>query len=173
MAYIPHTYASIYIQKNANRVSCAVCLELVEVQAQTIIFQEGNASLLWMPGGHVAIASAVEDGGIVYCGAIPSPVPVGKLRLYWIIWTSLEPRFRHIYDDAHQDNSLLCRKGSNILPLPCATFNLPSHTSTCGSVASTVEYERHRACLSVKISTDEPSHVPLHARILRGAALSS
>ena len=39
--------------------------------------------------------------------------------------------------------------------------------------ASTVEYERHRACLSVKTSTDVPSHVPLHARTLRGAALSS
>ena len=25
------TYASIYIQKNANRVSCAACLELVQV----------------------------------------------------------------------------------------------------------------------------------------------
>ena len=59
------TYIRQYIQKNANRVSCAVCLELVQVQAQTIIFQEGNASLLWMPGGRVAIASAVQDGGIV------------------------------------------------------------------------------------------------------------
>ena len=37
----------------------------------------------------------------------------------------------------------------------------------------TFEYERHRACLSVKISNDEPSHVPLHARTLRGVALSS
>ena len=39
--------------------------------------------------------------------------------------------------------------------------------------ASTFEYERHKACLSVKTSTNEPSHVPLHARTLRGAALSS
>ena len=54
-----------YIQKNANRVSCAACLELVQVQAQTITSQEGNVSLLWMSGGHVAIASAVQDGGIV------------------------------------------------------------------------------------------------------------
>ena len=37
----------------------------------------------------------------------------------------------------------------------------------------TFEYERHRACLSVKTSNDEPSHVPLHARTLRGVALSS
>ena len=38
---------------------------------------------------------------------------------------------------------------------------------------STFEYERHRACLSVKTSNDEPSHVPLHARALRGVALLS
>ena len=31
-----------------------------------------------------------------------------------------------------QDNSLLHRKGSNILPLPCGSFNPPSHTSTVG-----------------------------------------
>ena len=54
-----------YIQKYANCVSCAACLELVQVQAQTITSQERNLSLLWMPGGHVAIASAVQDGGIV------------------------------------------------------------------------------------------------------------
>ena len=38
---------------------------------------------------------------------------------------------------------------------------------------STFEYERHRACLSVKTSNDESSHVPLYARTLRGVALSS
>ena len=54
-----------HIQKNANRVSCAACLELVQIQAQTIISQERNVSLLWMPGGHVAIASAVQEGGIM------------------------------------------------------------------------------------------------------------
>ena len=48
-----------HIQKNANRVSCAACLELVQVQAQTITSQERNVSLLWMPGVHVAFASAV------------------------------------------------------------------------------------------------------------------
>ena len=53
------TYASIYIQKNANRVSCAACLEVVEVRAQTITSQERNVSMLWMPGGHVALACAV------------------------------------------------------------------------------------------------------------------
>ena len=48
-----------HIQKNANRVSYAACLEFVQVQAQTITSQERNASLLWMPGGYVAIANAV------------------------------------------------------------------------------------------------------------------
>ena len=38
---------------------------------------------------------------------------------------------------------------------------------------STFEYERHRACLSVKALNDELSHVPLHARTLRSVALSS
>ena len=47
------------IQKNTNRGSCAACLELVQVQAQTITSQERNMSLLWMPGVHVALASAV------------------------------------------------------------------------------------------------------------------
>ena len=53
------TYIRQHIQKYANRVSCAACLELVQVQAQTITSQETNLSLLWMPGGHVALASAV------------------------------------------------------------------------------------------------------------------
>ena len=101
------------------------------------------------------------------------------------LWMSLEPRFRHTCDDAQEENSPLYRTGSNILPLPCATFHPPSHTSTVQisgpsnlgvklkADASTFEYEGHRACLSVKTSTDESSHVPLHARTLRGAVLSS
>ena len=80
----------------------------------------------------MAIASAVQDGGIALCGAIASRVPVGKLRLYRITWMSLEPRFRHTCDDAHKNNSLLYRKGSNILPLRYNFFNPPSHTSTVG-----------------------------------------
>ena len=53
-----------HIQKNTNHVSCPACLELVQVQTQTITSQERNASLLWMPEGHVAIVSASQDGGI-------------------------------------------------------------------------------------------------------------
>ena len=49
----------LHIQQNANRVSCAACLELVQVQTQTITSQERNVSLLWMPEVHVALASAV------------------------------------------------------------------------------------------------------------------
>ena len=61
----PTFHTREHIQKNANRVSCAACLELVQVQAQIITSQKRNVSLLWMPGGHVAIARAVQDGGIV------------------------------------------------------------------------------------------------------------
>ena len=60
----PRFHIRQHIQKNANRVSCTACLELVQVQTQIITSQERNASLLRMPGGHVAIASAVQDGGI-------------------------------------------------------------------------------------------------------------
>ena len=49
--------------------------------------------------------------------------------------------------------------------------------SNCGvSVRAVVihdEYERHRTGPSVNPSTDQPSHVPLHASTLRGADLSS
>ena len=34
----PTSHISQHIQKNANRVSCAACLEPVQVQAQTITF---------------------------------------------------------------------------------------------------------------------------------------
>ena len=47
----PRFHIRQHIQKNANRVSCAACLELVQVQTQIITSQERNASLLWMPGG--------------------------------------------------------------------------------------------------------------------------
>ena len=53
-----------HIQKNANRVSCAACLELVQVQTQTITSHERNASLLWVRGGVDGDASVVQDGGI-------------------------------------------------------------------------------------------------------------
>ena len=48
-----------HIQKNVNLIFCAACLELVQVRAQTITSQERNVPLLWMPGVHVALASAV------------------------------------------------------------------------------------------------------------------
>ena len=83
--------------------------------------------------------------------------------------------------------SSLCRTGSLFCLHLVFSLNLRATRAPCRSRAgppsnlgvavsadpSTFEYERHRACLSVKTSTDQPSHVPLHARILRGAALSS
>ena len=47
----PRFHTRQHIQKNADRVPCAACLELVQVQTQTITSQERNASLLWMRGG--------------------------------------------------------------------------------------------------------------------------
>ena len=60
----PTCHIRQHIQKNANRVSCAACLELVQVKTQTITSQERNASLLRMRGGVDGDASAVQDGGI-------------------------------------------------------------------------------------------------------------
>ena len=60
----PRFHIRQHIQKNANRVSCAACLELVQVQTQTITSQERNASLLWMRVGVDGDASAVQDSGI-------------------------------------------------------------------------------------------------------------
>ena len=60
----PRFHIRQHIQKNANRVSGAACLELVQVQTQTITSQKRNASLLWMRGGVDGDASAVQDGGI-------------------------------------------------------------------------------------------------------------
>ena len=53
-----------HIQKNANHVSCTACLELVQVQTQTITSQGRNSSLLWMRRGVDGDASAVQDGDI-------------------------------------------------------------------------------------------------------------
>ena len=60
----PRFHICQHIQKNANRVSCAACLELVQVQTQTITSQERNASLLWMPGGVDDDREPGRDGGI-------------------------------------------------------------------------------------------------------------
>ena len=60
----PRFHIREHIQKNAIRIFCAACLELVQVQTQTITSQERNASLLWMRGGVDGDASAVQDGSI-------------------------------------------------------------------------------------------------------------
>ena len=68
----------------------------------------------------------------------------------------------------------LFRTDSHILPPLHSLSNPPTHTSTVGVLgrtpsnlgvelkadASTFKYERHRACLSVNTSTDEPSYEP-------------
>ena len=100
---------------------------------------------------------------------------------------SLEPRFRYTCDDALEDNSLyiamalmfcLCYVENLTLRATRAPWGSRAGSSSNLGVelkadTSTFEYERHRVCLSIKTSNDEPSHVPLHARTLRGVALSS
>ena len=121
---------------------------------------------------------------IVESGAIPTPVPVGKLSLYWI---SLQPRAHQSCGEPPGLNHLFVAQA----PILCLhlVFSLnpqatrapcrsrtgpPSNLGVAVSVdASTFEYERHRACLSLKTSIDEPSHVPLHSRTMGGAALWS
>ena len=72
---------------------------------------------------------------------------------------------------------ILCLHFRLALPVQSTPAPYRSPPSICGvAVSADVthdEYERHRACLSVKTSTNQPFHVPLHARTLRGAALSS
>ena len=100
---------------------------------------------------------------------------------------SLEPRLKHTCDDALEDDSLLYRKGYKFCLNLIISSSLRATPGPLGSRAeppsklgddlkadtSTFEYEGHRVCLSVKTSNDEPSHVPLHARTLRGVVLPS
>ena len=82
----------------------------------------------------------------------------------------------------------LYRTGSHILPSLHITSNPPSHTRTLQQVSGRTSLElwcisqgrcdtrRIRTTQDIpqrKPSTDQPSHVLLHARTLRGAALSS
>ena len=100
---------------------------------------------------------------------------------------SLEPRLKHTCDDALEDNLFYIAKAtifclnlvisSSLRATPAPLGSRAGLSSNLGDElkadTSTFEYERHRVCLSVKTSNDEPSHVPLHARTLRGVALSS
>ena len=139
MAYIPHTPA--YTEK------CKPCLLWGMFGARSSSDTDHNISrkeCVTVVDAWGTCGDRERCSGWCYrvSDAIPSPVPVGRLRLYWITWMSLEPRFRHTCDDAHQDNSLLYRKGSNILPLPCGSFKPPSHTSTVGvSGRTSLEFE--------------------------------
>ena len=146
--------------------------------------QRCDMSLLWIPGGYVALASAVWHYGIVECGAIPTSVPLRKLRLYWI---SLEPRARHTCENVPERNLLYIAQAPIfflhlilLLTLPSTRILYRSRARAPSNFGVTIsadvthdEYERHRACPSVRTSTDQSSHVPLHVRTSKGAALSS
>ena len=100
---------------------------------------------------------------------------------------SLEPRFRHTCDDALEIILFYIAMAPIFCLCLVENLTLRATRARCGSRAgppsivgvelkadtSTFEYERHRVCLSVTTSNDEPSRVPLHARNLRGVALSS
>ena len=58
-------FNSIY----ANPVCCAACLRRVRVLKMTTS-QGLDTSLLWVPRGHVALASAVLEGTLTECGPI-------------------------------------------------------------------------------------------------------
>ena len=88
------------------------------------------------------------------CGAIPTHVPVGRLRLSWIIWISLEPRARHACEDAQEAISLLYRTGFHSLSFPCVISSSPSHTSTLQVSGRTpLEFggSGQRLCLNLRI----------------------
>ena len=113
-----------------------------------------------------------------------TPIPVRKLRLYWI---SLQPRARHTREEWPVEHPRYFAQAPIFCPHFIWCLTLRATRAPCRSQAgppsnlgvelkadaSTFEYERHRACLSVKTSADEPSHVPLDERTLRGAAWSS
>ena len=104
-----------------------------------------------------------------------------------VYWISLKPRACHICEELPGQNPLYFAQAPifclhSILFLILRATRAPYRSragppSDCGiAVGADVthdEYERHRACPSVKRSTKQPCHVPLHARTLRGAALSS
>ena len=182
------TYIRQHIQKNANRVSCAACLELVQVQTQTITSQERNASLLWMPGG--------VDGDRERCSGLWYRVmrrnsfsrtsrgnrgSTGSLGRAWSHGSDTSATTRpklHPFYIAKATMFCLCLIISSTLRATRAPSGSragpPSNLGVeLKADSSTFEYERHRVCLSVKTSNGEPCHVPLHARTLRGVALSS
>ena len=66
------------------------------------------------------------------------------------------------------------RLALSLQPTPALYMSPPSICGVAFSADATHnDDERYRASPSVKPSTDQPSYVPLHARTLRGAALSS
>ena len=83
-------------------------------------------SLLGMRGGHVALASAVWDCGIVECGAIPTPVPREIEALLDQLVATCTPVLRRTAGL----ESPLCRTGSHILPSLGIKSKSLSHTRT-------------------------------------------
>ena len=173
----PRFHIHQHIQKNANRVSRAACLELVR-----------NASLLWMPGGvdgdreccsgwwyrvmrrnsfsRTSRGNWGSTGSLEWAWSHASNTPATtpwKMTPFYIAKATI---FCLCLIISSTLRATRAPSGSRAGPPSNLGVELKADTST-------FEYEWHRVCLSVKTWNDEPSHVPLHARTLRGVALSS
>ena len=147
-----------------------------------------DTSQLWVPRGHVALASAVLEGILTECGPINGFLCTGNssefedLHGQLLSTSTPHPRRRPELEPPE------CCTRFNILPLDL-TNSTPTNNngalqvecrissnlkcSRKGRIFADDELERHRAYPSIKTSVDEPSDVPSHARALSGTALSS
>ena len=134
--------------------------------------------------GHVALASAVQDCGIRSAAQYIHSRPSREIKA---LMDQLAASARRTCEEWPLEHLLYFAQAPIFCPrfiiCPILRATRAPWASRAGPPSnlgvelkadtSTFEYERHRAFLRVKASTDERSHVPLHARTLRGAALSS
>ena len=142
-----------------------------------------DVSMLWMREGMWRSRALIRIAVSGVRRNTYTPVLVGKLRLSWF---SLQ-REHAVPAKNGPQNPIYFEQATAFFPCLIISSTLRATRAPWASRAgppsnlrvelksdtSTFEYERHRACLSVKTSNDESSHVPLHARTLRGVALSS
>ena len=140
-----------------------------------------DAVVAW---GHVALASAVQNCGIRSAAKSIHSRPSREVEA---LMDQLAASARRTCEERSLEHPIYFEQAPIVCPrfIICPTLRAtgvpwasragpPSNLGVeLKADTSTLEYERHRACLSVKTSNDEPSHVPLQARTLRGVALSS
>ena len=134
--------------------------------------------------GHVALASAAYDCGIRSAAQYIHSRPSREVEA---LMDQLAASARRICEEWPLEHRLYFAQAPIFCPhfIICSTLRATRApwASRAGCLSnlgvelkadtSTFEYERHRACLSVKTLSDERSHVAVHARSLRGAVLSS